>query len=83
MKKLNESKQEIKTLTNEVSNNIDKIYNNYYKNHSNQNPNQQGKINFCHTEINENSEYTPQFINSEDKQKITATALYDFIPQRV
>ena len=33
--------------------------------------------------MNENSEYTPQFINPDEKQKITATALYDFVPQRV
>lgn len=33
--------------------------------------------------MNENSEYTPQFIYSDEKQKITGTALYDFIPQRV
>jgi len=71
-------------LTNEVSNNIEKIFNNY-KNPSNQYPRdsaQQTKNN-NHGELNENSEYTPQFINLEDKQKITATALYDFIPQRV
>ena len=34
-------------------------------------------------EFHENSEYTPQFINPDEKQKITGTALYDFVPQRV
>ena len=94
-KKFNESKHEIKQLTKDVSKNIDQIYNTYNSdmnkgnnygynmNEIRSNNDNKGMTFLILVEINENSEYTPQFINLEDKQRITATALYDFIPQRV
>lgn len=95
LKKLNESKQEIKRITNDVSKNIDQLFKTFSTDNNKGNTQgsdtkenrgyfeNKGKISKILVDKNENSEYTPQFINLEDKQRITATALYDFIPQRV